>query len=307
MLEQLLTEQYGLTNVSLTPAPRGFVAETYYVDSDSGHYFAKLVKPSLDAVTIEPTLPLLQELRHLGVEQITYPIPTISGQLSFPLDGGLFVLFNRIDGQWVFDFPLEPYVALLAEIHSLSDQIQSPLPRETYEMRFIPDLMAFCERLWTKRFKHPQEKALAKWVKERRSDLERDIATAEASIKLLSGSEYPFVLTHGDAPGNILYDGDGVYLVDWDTALFAPCERDTWFHRHNDEFLALYRHYVPGYEYNPLISRFYLYKRYLEDAFGFFDKVLSPESTDAEKEHNFKELVETCDEWLKPLMERDRE
>src|SRR5262245_43055105 len=110
MLTQVLAEKYGLSNIRLTPAPRGFVDETYYVDTDSGRYFAKLVKLSPHSEKIERTLPVLHELRQLGVEQITYPILTTDGQWSTRLDGQLLVLFNYIEGRWIFDFPLEPYV-----------------------------------------------------------------------------------------------------------------------------------------------------------------------------------------------------
>jgi hypothetical protein len=38
-----------------------------------------------------------------------------------------------------------------------------------------------------------------------------------------------FVLTHGEPhPGNTIVTADGVVLVDWDTALLAPPERDLW-------------------------------------------------------------------------------
>jgi hypothetical protein len=36
---------------------------------------------------------------------------------------------------------------------------------------------------------------------------------------------------------------------------------------------------------------------------GFIDKVLSPDSSDAQKIHNLSELYKTCDDWLRPLME----
>lgn len=306
MLDQFIAANYGLTHVRLTPAPRGFVAETYYVDSDSGRYFAKLVRPPFDVPTLVPTLPVLRELRQLGIEQIIYPIPTLTGQLSLAFDGGTFILFNRVEGAWVFDFPFEPYVRLLASIHGLSDQIKTPLPRETFELTFMNDLLAVCERLWTGTFAHPQEHALAQWASARRSDLLRDIGIAEAAVKQLQSADLAFILTHGDAPGNILYDGQQVVLVDWDTVLLAPRERDTWFHRDDADFLRLYRQFVPGYDFDPTAYRFYLYKRYLEDALGFFEKILSVESSDAVKAENYRQLLNDCDGWLRPLMESDR-
>ncbi|HEX3049279.1 MAG TPA: aminoglycoside phosphotransferase family protein [Aggregatilineaceae bacterium] len=306
MLDRILVERYGLADVRLSPAPHGFVAETYYVDSASGRYFAKFVKPSLGAVTIAPSLPLLRELKQLGVDQITYPIPTTDGQLSVPLGGALFILFNCVAGDWVFDYPFEPYIRLLAEIHHLSDRIQSPLLRETYELAFMDDLRAYCKRLWTGAFDQEQEKALATWAVDCRDDLLRTMHVAKETIKQLQSSEHVFVLTHGDAPGNIMYDGKQIALVDWDMVMFAPRERDTWFHRHDARFLPLYRQFVPGYDFDPTAYRFYLYKRYLEDVLGFFEKILSPHSSDEVKADNYRQLIQDCDGWLRPLMEQER-
>ena len=38
-----------------------------------------------------------------------------------------------------------------------------------------------------------------------------------------------FFITHGDAGGNFIASGDKNYIVDWDTVLLAPPERDAWF------------------------------------------------------------------------------
>ena len=38
-----------------------------------------------------------------------------------------------------------------------------------------------------------------------------------------------FYITHGDAGGNIITDDKYFYLVDWDSAMYAPPERDAWF------------------------------------------------------------------------------
>ncbi|MBL8118218.1 MAG: phosphotransferase [Anaerolineae bacterium] len=304
MLNPIISLNYGLANVHLSPAPRGFVAETYYVDSDSGRYFAKILKSPLDIQSVLASLPVLHELHQMGIEQITYPILTRDGQFSISLDNRLLVLFNYIEGDWIFDFPFEPYVELLARIHQLSDQIQTPLPHETYDLWFMDDLHAFCQKLWNGSFDHPQEQRTAQWAVERQPVIQHAIMTIQDTAARLQTSHRPFILTHGDAAGNILYDGKQVYLVDWDAIIFAPPERDTWFHRHQHHFLPVYRQFMPDYQFDPTAYRFYLYKRYLEDAVGYFDKILSSESSDAGKKQNFHELVETCDEWLFPLMEK---
>ena len=48
-----------------------------------------------------------------------------------------------------------------------------------------------------------------------------------------------FVLTHGEPhPGNTLMTERGVILIDWDTALIAPPERDLWIVAGDDPHIA---------------------------------------------------------------------
>src|SRR5438105_2166743 len=152
MLSNVLSEQYGLTNPVLTPAPRGFVAETYYVDSDEGRHFAKLVKISDASESIDHSLPVLHELHRLGVERINYPILTVDGQYRVMLGSKLLVLFNYVKGKWVFDYPFEPYARLLGQIHRRSDRIQTPLVRTTFDLPFREVLLRHLERVWTEQF-----------------------------------------------------------------------------------------------------------------------------------------------------------
>ncbi len=53
-----------------------------------------------------------------------------------------------------------------------------------------------------------------------------EIAPFTARILFSSGT---VLLTHGEPhPGNAMLAADGWRLVDWDTALVAPLERDLW-------------------------------------------------------------------------------
>jgi len=57
-----------------------------------------------------------------------------------------------------------------------------------------------------------------------------ELETLETSLV-----DRPLVVTHGEPhPGNVLVDGDRMWLVDWDTAGLAPPERDLWWFRDGD-------------------------------------------------------------------------
>lgn len=56
------------------------------------------------------------------------------------------------------------------------------------------------------------------------------LATYDEHVALFSREPIEMVPTHGEPhPGNLMAKADGLVLVDWDTALLAPRERDLWF------------------------------------------------------------------------------
>ncbi|MDQ1477953.1 MAG: spectinomycin phosphotransferase [Actinomycetota bacterium] len=60
-------------------------------------------------------------------------------------------------------------------------------------------------------------------------DVERQLAHYDALVEAVRPRSDRFVLTHGEPhPRNTLLSDVGVVLVDWDTALIGPPERDIW-------------------------------------------------------------------------------
>ena len=74
-------------------------------------------------------------------------------------------------------------------------------------------------------YAEPARKLLATHVDRLDATLRRyDQLAAE-----VAGSPHRLVLTHGEPhPGNTITTTDGVVLIDWDTTLVAPPERDLW-------------------------------------------------------------------------------
>jgi spectinomycin phosphotransferase len=307
-LRAALESGYGLRDVTLAPAPRGFVAETYIVTAGEGRYFAKLVTISRYSENIEASLPALLEMRQQGIDAISYPIPARDGQLSMVVDGRLLVLFNYIDGQWTFDYPFADYVRLLAQVHAMTGRITRPPAHEDFALAFRDDLLRHLETVWTGAFTHPVEREVQTLMHGERDRLRRDFATMESLMREMQQAGHERVLTHGDGGGNILMDARGkIYLIDWDDLLLAPRERDTWFYADSEEFLSLYREYFPGYTVNQRVCAYYLYRRFFDDLEGFLDKIFAPTSTDDVKTTNLAGLHKDCYRWLRPLMDRAAE
>ncbi|MDR1072576.1 MAG: hypothetical protein LBL45_02730 [Treponema sp.] len=73
-----------------------------------------------------------------------------------------------------------------------------------------------------------------------------------------------FYITRGDAGGNMIADGECFYLVDWDSPVYAPPERDSWFCLRRDRavvaFHKAFRENGIEYRLRPERLAYYCYK-----------------------------------------------
>jgi aminoglycoside phosphotransferase (APT) family kinase protein len=61
-----------------------------------------------------------------------------------------------------------------------------------------------------------------------RESLEHRAKRLNHFTELCKGDTTGFVITHGDAGGNIIVDGEKHAIIDWDEPILAPPERDAW-------------------------------------------------------------------------------
>ena len=63
---------------------------------------------------------------------------------------------------------------------------------------------------------------------EKETDIARYMERLERFSAVCKGNRENFHITHGDAGGNCILNGSQLFLVDWDSCLLAPIERDAW-------------------------------------------------------------------------------
>jgi spectinomycin phosphotransferase len=297
-LDELLRRHYGIEPVRLEPGSRGFVSETWVVHTAAERFFAKLIPIVSYTENIIRALPVQQELYDSGIRQMSRPIPTLTGALSVTLETNLLVVNDFIEAQWTSDFPFDTYVDLIARLHATT--VESPVDVETFADWVLPDLERVLATAIHDSFEDPSQLAVQEVVRRMHPAVMRDVADYRRLLEDVAGRhDVPMVVTHHDAPGNILKDVTGsIYLVDWDEILMAPRERDTWFHLTTAEdaaaFLTVYRQRFPDYEPDEQFYRFYLVSRYLEEIEGLAERILSPETSveaRAEVLDSFRESV----------------
>ncbi len=305
-LKDILTKHYKLSIKTLTKWKRGYVGETYVLKTKNQKYFVKIVDLN-SSENIKKSLPILKELHEQGVEKINYPIITINNKLGISFEKKFLTLYNFIEGVNDFNYNFEKYSELIALIHSKTTSIVGTPKKENFSIPFLKNLTRDTKTLTKKEFSNIYQKKLQKIFIDNQSWFIPKLQRLVSLSSNLQRRHFDLVLTHGDAPGNIIHNDKGeVSLIDWDDLLLAPRERDTWFHISNknqaSNFMNCYSKIFPNYKTDQELIEFYILRRFFDDFQGPTSKILSTSTSKKEKESNLNLLIEDCLEWLKPLI-----
>jgi spectinomycin phosphotransferase len=232
-----LAEARGATVDSLDFLPLGADTHTavYRAATARGELFVKLRRgPFLTASVTVPAY-----LASLGIDAVIPPLPDLQGRLGSALDEYAVIVYPFVEGRDAYEVALtdEQRRALGAAaraIHGarLPAAARADAPSETFGPAWrtvASDLLDLAER----RGPVPDAVAeeMAAFMRRRARAIRKLIDRAGALAESLARRRPRGVLCHGDLhAGNLHVAGDGrVYIVDWDTLVIAPPERDLMF------------------------------------------------------------------------------
>jgi spectinomycin phosphotransferase len=229
-----LQDEYGLSVVWIGFLPLGAdpVTAVYHaITQAEKSYFVKLRRGFFDETSV--TLPKF--LSDQGIGPIIAPLPTGTGKLWASLDVFKVILYPFVDGHDGYEINLSDRQwcdlgTALKSIHtmkvppSLTGQIQ----RETYTPRWREIVKTFLARVATESFEESLAQKSAAFLKAKRDVILDLIQRAEGHAQTLRARSPEFTLCHSDLhAGNILIEASGAfYIVDWDSPILAPKERD---------------------------------------------------------------------------------
>lgn len=306
MLIVCLRDNYALHVKQIEFLPIGNDVNTAVyrvVADDATTYFLKLRRGTFPAATA--TIPRF--LHDEGINQIIAPIVARNGRLWADVDLFAAILFPLVAGRNGFAVPLaeRQWTELGIALRRLHDAdvppaLRSDIPHEDYS------------RHWRNRARelqgHADEMALtnavavrmAVFLREKRNDIDRMIARASALGDELRARAPELVLCHADIhAANVLIDANGaLYVVDWDTLIFAPKERDlmfigagiggawnlpgeqSWFYQGYGETTV-----------DPVALAYYRHERFVEDIVEYCERLLLTDQGGADREVGFSKFV----------------
>lgn len=231
-----LRDAWGIDAHALDFLPIGADANTavYRAEAADGPLFVKLRRGSFNASTV--LVP--KALHDADVTHVIAPIPNRNGVLSSPVADGRVAVFPFVDGAdgWERALTAPDWIAFgraLRQFHaaSLPPDVSEQIPRETYDPVWRDKVAALLNALDHWPVDDPVTYGLAELLRERQSQIESLIGHARQLAVSLRAEPLPEIVCHGDIHvGNVLITTDGtLYLVDWDTLIRAPKERDLMF------------------------------------------------------------------------------
>lgn len=302
-----LQEYYGLHIAQLTFLPLGADVNTVVyrvVTNDKTPYFLKL-----RSGVFETTSVLLPHFLHdQGITQIIAPVPTTTQQLWATLDDFNVILYPFVEGHNGYEVQLSDehwvtFGAALKRIHTASIplDLKNQLQRETYSAHWREIVRGFMARVETDIFTEPTAAKLATFLRSKKTEILHLVERAEQLGWILQSRPLEFVVCHADMHiWNILIDThDTLYIVDWDTLILAPKERDLMFvggglfanrRTAQQEEMLFYQGYGQT-EVNFTALAYYRYERIVQDVTAYCSQILLTDEGGEDREEGLRQLM----------------
>jgi spectinomycin phosphotransferase len=232
-----LRNAYGLnvSTISFLPLGADLNTAVYRVTTSSTtDYFLKLRSGEFnDASVSVPKYLSEQELK-----QVIPPIKTETGQLWTNLLPFKAILYPYVEGNNGIERSLseQQWIELgttMKRLHStnIPQALTNNVKREAYSSLWRQTVKAFLGRIEHEVFEEPTAAKMGLFLKSQSEELVTLIQRTEDLAQVLQKQPLEYILCHADLHGwNMLIDKKGaLYVVDWDTLLFAPKERDLMF------------------------------------------------------------------------------
>jgi spectinomycin phosphotransferase len=176
------------------------------------------------------------DLRASGAAFVLAPVPARDGGPLVRAGGRFgvavypFVAGQSFDGG-EFSSPAHrlSVLGLLAAVHTAPPAARRHALADDFTVPHRDELEAAADPAGEVADRGPYARRTAQLIRQHAAPLQRRLARYDALVRQARALGDRTVLTHGEPhPGNTMLTAGGWRLIDWDTALIAPPERDLW-------------------------------------------------------------------------------
>jgi hypothetical protein len=327
LLESTLATGWGVTAESLIYLPVGFGSHHWEVcGADGSRWFATVddldarrwsQQESLDSVfaRLRASLSVAAALSGLGMKFALAPMPASSGEPLLRLtDGFSLALYPFVTGQsfeWG-EFPTQEHrretLDLVVAIHTAPVSAGLGARTDDLVIQGRDELEAGLDAATSPATETsltagtggtdlgPYAQRAGDLISACQAPIRQLLVRYDALVAQVGAGSVPMVLTHGEPhPGNTMLTSAGWLLIDWDTALIAPPERDLCNLDPGDgSMLAAYEQ-ATGVAPRPAALELYQLRWKLTDIALFAAQFRAPHTGDANDEESFDLLCALLD------------
>jgi spectinomycin phosphotransferase/16S rRNA (guanine(1405)-N(7))-methyltransferase len=176
------------------------------------------------------------DLRALGCSFVVAPITTKADEPFIQFSGYSVALYPFIEGRILsFEEPFgkadrDHVLAKVLALHRVPISAVRPPDTEGFVVPWLDQLDRSLHLDSEGGLpKGPYAAIAAQLLVDNEAQIRRLISRYRALVALYLSDPAPVVITHGEIhPGNVMETSEGWVIVDWDTVLLAPPERDLW-------------------------------------------------------------------------------
>ena len=300
-----LWDDYGVSATEVVFLPLGADANTAVyrvVAEDETALFLKVRSGGFHELVV--TVP--HWLNEQGVPHLIAPLATRTGGLWTRVAHFTATLYPFVAGQNGYEATLldRHWVELgaaLRDIHTavLPPNLARAIPGETYSPYWRAMVKGFQAQADTTRFEEPVAARCAAFLRAKRTAIDDLVGRADQLAQALQERPRPAVLCHADIhAGNLLVSDSGdLYLVDWDTLILAPKERDLMYVGAGlrvADTPAQERLFYQGYgpcAVDSVALAYYRYERIVEDIAAFCQQLLLTDEGGTDREQSLGYLA----------------
>jgi hypothetical protein len=242
-LESTLQTEWAIVPETLSHVALGFGSHNWNLTTvDGDRYFVKIdkLRGETDEAyrELERAFSTALTLRQVaGLDFVVAPIATIAGNSVARLNDEYAVsVFPMIDGRsGLFGDTREPAAeaevkALLSRLHSNTHHVIDIAGTDEFAIEGRDFLESALADLHTEWHSGPFSEPLRAHLTASADDIRGALKRYDDLVSQVIAASPALVITHGEPhPGNVMKTDDGLVFIDWDTALLAPAERDTWW------------------------------------------------------------------------------
>jgi spectinomycin phosphotransferase len=301
-----LQGEYGVEVSEITFLPLGADINTavYRVlAKDQQVFFLKLRSGEFNPASVS----VPKFLFDLGISQIIPPLMTLTGQMWANLSSYKTILYPFIEGINGFEKKLSDpqwieFGRVLKRIHT--SQIPAEATRGIKQEDFAPKyrnaVKKYLKRTPSDLFHDPIKSEAKAIIQGKSIEIFELVKTVEQLAIKLKALSLEYILCHGDihAWNLLLPDDDRFFIVDWDTLVFAPKERDLMFiggglggrgHTPEEEETLFYRGYGKT-QVSFTAMAYYRYERIIEDIAIFCEQIFQSDASDEDRQQSLEYL-----------------